>query len=153
MVTEPSRALHNCRFLIGGRKPSIDLGNVETCGVLPISAWRVYSCRSKINLNITKEIDAETYATSSARPFELASMGCCVVSDSYNGLEEWFKAGEEMFVVNNAKEALDTYNMLLDSEELRLKTGELARERVLREHTTQHRAKQLMDILENVKKE
>ena len=151
MITEPSRALPSYYFLVCGRPGQIDLGQAKTCDLLPLSEWRVYCCRSKINLNITKGIDAQVYATSSARPFELASMGCCVVSDSYNGLEEWFEIGKEMFMVHNAKEATETYKMLLSSEELRQKTGELARKRVLKEHTARHRAKQLLGILQEVK--
>lgn len=153
MVAEPSRALPQYSFLVGGQPPErINLGQAETCGVLPISAWRVYACRSKININITKGIDAEVYATSSMRPFELAAMGCCVVSDPYMGLEEWFEVGKEIFVVHDAAEAIETYKMLLTTGELRHKTGELARKRVLKEHTAQHRARQLLDIVEGTKR-
>jgi len=151
MITEPSRILSQYNFLVGGGpSEEIELGLAKTCGVLPISAWRNYAGRSRININITKSIDAEVYATSSMRPFELASMGCCVVSDPYLGLEEWFKTGKEMFVVHNTKEAVETYRTLLASEELRHKTGELARKRVLKEHTVQHRARQLIDIIRGI---
>lgn len=154
MITEPSKVLTNVQFLVGGRDyQNVELGRAKTCGVLPISTWRTYCCRSRINLNITKDIDAGVYATSSLRPFELASMGCCVVSDPYNGLEEWFEIGKEMFVVNNAEEAIKTYRMLLSSDELRQRTAELARKRVLKEHTTQHRARQLVGILRGIKKQ
>jgi len=87
------------------------------------------------------------------RPFELASMGCCVVSDPYNGLEEWFEIGKEMFIAHDAEEAVATYKMLLASDELRRRTGELARERVQKEHTVKHRARQLLDILQGIRKE
>lgn len=152
MITQPSRTLPDYYFLVGGRAPQVDLGNARTCGSLPISTWRSYCCRSRINVNITKHIDAETYATSSMRPFELASMGCCVVSDPYMGLEEWFEVGKEIFVVHDAAEAIETYKMLLTTEELRRRTGELARKRVLKEHTVQHRARQLVEILQGLKK-
>ena len=152
MLTQPSRTLPHYYFLVGGQPPEkLDLGLAKTCGVLPISEWRNYACRSKININITKGIDAEVYATSSMRPFELASMGCCVVSDPYQGLEEWFEIGKEMFVVHDAMEATETYKMLLASEELRRKTGELARKKVLKKHTAQHRARQLIGIVKGTK--
>jgi spore maturation protein CgeB len=91
------------------------------------------------------------YGASSARPFELASLGCCVVSDPYNGLEEWFEVGKEMFMVQDAGEAIQTYKKLLSSDELRRTTGEAARTRVLKEHTAQHRAKQLINLLQGLK--
>lgn len=104
MIAEPSRTMADCKFLVGGNPPKyLDIGKAKTMGRLPISKWKVYCCRSKINLNITKEIDANTYATSSMRPFELASLGCCVVTDSYKGLEEWFEVDNEMFMVYRRK--------------------------------------------------
>jgi len=151
MISQPSEVLPSANFLVGGREHGVNLGRARTCGVLSISAWRSYCCRSKINLNITKEIDAQLYGTSSARPFELASLGCCVVSDPYNGLEEWFEVGKEMFIVHNAEEAVETYKMLLSLDELRRRTGEAARRRVLKEHTAKHRAKQLIDLLQGLK--
>jgi glycosyltransferase involved in cell wall biosynthesis len=151
MIAQPSEALSNVYFLVGGREHEVGLGRAKTCGTLTISAWRGYCCRSKINLNITKEIDAQMYGTSSARPFELASLGCCVVSDPYNGLEEWFKVGKEMFIVNNTEEAVEAYKILLSSADLRQRTGEAARRRVLKEHTAQHRAKQLINLLQGLK--
>ena len=151
MISQPSEALPDVYFLVGGKEHEIGLGRAKTCGALSISAWRGYCCRSKINLNITKEIDAQMYGASSARPFELASLGCCVVSDPYNGLEEWFEVGKEMFMVHNAGEAIETYKMLLSSAELRRTTGEAARRRVLREHTAQHRARQLINLLQGLK--
>ncbi len=151
MITEPSKALPVLHFMVGGRDyQKVELGRANTCGTLSISTWRTYCCRSKINLNITKEFDAQVYATSSARPFELASLGCCVVSDPYSGLDEWFETGKEMFVAHNAEEAIETYRMLLSSEGLRRKTGELARNRVLKEHTYKHRAMQLLDIIRKI---
>jgi spore maturation protein CgeB len=151
MITEPSKELNGYTFLVGGKHPQVDLGQAKTHGVLPISQWRYFCCRSKINLNITKEIDAQAYATSSARPFELASMGCCMVTDSYNGIEEWFELGKEAFMANNAKEAKEIYTTLLSSEDLRRKTGEVARQRVLKEHTMLHRAKHLVNIVKILK--
>jgi spore maturation protein CgeB len=42
------------------------------------------------------------------------------------------------------------YRHLLENESLRLATGRLARERVLREHTHIHRAQQLADHISSV---
>lgn len=152
MITEPSKILKDTDFLVGGKDFSIDLANSRLKGVIPISEWRYYCARSKINLNITRDSHARVYSSSTSRPFELASMGCCVVSDPYNGLEEWFDIGREMYVAQNAKEAAELYTWLLDSEEVREKTGKLARERILKEHTFNHRGKELMDIIGNIKK-
>jgi glycosyltransferase involved in cell wall biosynthesis len=151
MITEPSKILENVDFLVGGKDFSIDLGNSRLHGVISISEWRYYCARSKINLNITRDSHAKVYSSSTSRPFELASMGCCVVSDPYNGLEEWFEIGKEMYMVEDAQEASDLYEWLLDSEDDRKKTALLARERILKEHTFLHRGKQLIDIIKKIK--
>lgn len=99
MITEPSHQLKGINFKVGGKDFKVDLGNAILQGVISISEWRCYCSRSKINLNITRDSHAKVYSSSSSRPFELASMGCCVVSDPYNGLEEWFDLGKEMYMV------------------------------------------------------
>ena len=74
-------------------------------------------------------------------------MGCCIVSSPYKGIDRWFEPGKELFVVDTFDECIEMYKMLLDDEELRLKTGINARNRVLKEHTTKHRAKQISSII------
>ena len=81
------------------------------------------------------------------RPFELASLGCCVVSGPYDGLEKWFEIGKEMFKIKTTKEAIDLYKNLLDNSEERLRYGNAARARVIKEHTHKHRALQIQKII------
>lgn len=151
MITEPSKILREAHFAIGGTHFSIDLGMTKKFGDIPFSAWRRFCCRSKINLNITRQAHASVYASSTSRPFELASLGCCIVSNPYNGLEEWFDINKEIFIVNNAKEAYDIYQWLLSDDETRIKAANSARKRVLKEHTYKHRAEQLLDIIKKLR--
>lgn len=150
MISEPSILLEDVDFVVGGKDFQIDLGNSRTQGVIPISQWRYFCSRSKINLNITRDSHARVYSSSTSRPFELASMGCCIVSDPYNGLEEWFKIGKEMYMVEDATEAADIYSWLLDNDEIRKKTSCLARSRILKEHTYRHRGERLIKIIKKV---
>ena len=75
-------------------------------------------------------------------------MGCCIVSNPYLGIEEWFEPGKELFVVNSREEAIDRYRYLLSHDTERQAVGTAARERVLKEHTFQHRARQLVGIMQ-----
>lgn len=150
MISEPSRVLTS-RFLVIGRRFDVELGNASIIPPVPFSSLRNYCCRSKINLNIPREVHANTYATSTSRPFELASMGCCVVSAPYKGLDKWFDPGEEMFMVESVEEVIEIYQWLLQEDELRRKVGEAARKRVLKEHTTRQRARQLLNILKELR--
>lgn len=152
MITEPSNFLSN-NFLVGGRDYTMDLGKAKYFSPkLSFDEWRQYSCRAKINLNVVHELHAETFATSTARPFELAAMECCIVSSPYKGIEKWFEPNKEIFVVNDSKEASEIYQMLMDDDNLRLKVGKAAKERVIREHTAKHRIKQIVEIIKRLEK-
>jgi len=74
-------------------------------------------------------------------------MGCCIVSNPYLGLEEWFEPKKEILVIEDSQEAIKIYKWLLSNEHERKKIGLRARERVLKEHTYQHRGKELIRII------
>jgi glycosyltransferase involved in cell wall biosynthesis len=147
MITAPSNVLTDAHFAVRGTKLG-DLGRANTLPYLSFSKLREYACRSKINLCITRRAHASVYGSSSSRPFELSSMGCCIVANPYEGIEEWFEPGKELFVVNSQEEAIDRYRYLLNHDAERQAVGQAARERVLKEHTFRHRARQLVEIVE-----
>jgi len=146
MITGPARRL-DADFIVGGRGFDIDLGPVERAGWIPVNGFREFCNSARINLNITREGHRTVYKSSTSRPFELAGMGCCVVSDPYEGLGEWFDIGEEMYVAETEDQAVELYEWLLDNDEVRRETGRKARERVLSDHTFHDRAQKLVDIL------
>ncbi len=148
MLAKPSRQMSEAHFAARGTKLG-DLGRTELLPYLSFSKLREYACRTKINLCITRQAHASVYGSSSSRPFELSSMGCCIVSNPYLGIEEWFEPGKELFVVNSREEAVDRYRYLLSHDAERQAVGTAARERVLKEHTFQHRARQLVGIMQS----
>lgn len=152
MITIPSKKMPELKFSVAGGGFRIDLGNAEVIGDLSYSAWREFCCRSKINLNITRWSHTNVYASSTSRPFELAAFGACIVSQPYNGIEEWFKIGKELLVVESEEEVTETYRWLLDDEKEREEFGRRARKRILEEHTFRHRAKELINILKELRK-
>lgn len=146
MLAGASRALPDIRFAVRGKGLG-NLGRAEMLPYLSFSKLREYVCRSRINLCITRKAHASVYASSSSRPFELASLGACIVSNPYNGLETWFEPGREILIVRSPDEAVDMYLWLLHDERARHDIGTAARERVLNEHTFRHRALQLAEIV------
>jgi spore maturation protein CgeB len=150
MIAIPSQRMPGVGFYVGGSNFDVDLGNAKLIGDLSYSEWRRFCCRSKINLNITRWSHTNIYASSTSRPFELAAFGGCIVSQPYNGIEEWFDDGKEIIVVKNDDEILATYNRLLDSEDVRNKLGSRARERVLKDHTFRNRAHQLINVVKGL---
>ena len=151
LITIPSREMPEVRFAVAGGGFKIDLGKAEVKGDLSFSEWRYFACRSKINLNITRWSHTSVYGSSTCRPFELASFGSCIVSQPYNGIEEWFEPGVELLIANGSREAVDIYRSLLNSPENRREMAEKARLRVLKEHTYRHRAGQLIESINGLR--
>ena len=151
MITIPSREMPDVSFAVAGGNFAMDLGKAKMMGDLSYSQWRQFCCRSKINLNITRWSHTSIFASSTSRPFELAAFGSCIVSQPYNGIEKWFDIGKELFVIDSAEQAIETYRRLLADKEEREKAGRNARARVLKEHTFRHRAAELIDVIQSLK--
>jgi glycosyltransferase involved in cell wall biosynthesis len=150
MIGRPAAALEGCRFAIRGR--GLDgingHGRVEQLPYLSFSRLREYISRSRINLAVTREAHATVHSSSTMRPFELAMMGACIVSNPCAGLETWFEPGREIVVVASADEAIDRYRWLLAHDSERRALGAAARRRALADHTYAHRASELIAIID-----
>lgn len=100
---------------------------------------------SRATLNITRAEMAAAGHCPSGRFFEAAACGTPVLTDTWNGLEEFF-ADDELFAVSDTQDVLRV---------LGLPDGELAevasrtRQRTLDEHTGTQRAKELVAAIES----
>jgi glycosyltransferase involved in cell wall biosynthesis len=146
MIGHASQQLPDARFAVRGHNLG-DTGHAKMLSYLSFSKLREYACRSKINLCVTRQAHASVFASSSSRPFELASLGACIVSNPYLGIETWFEPGKELITINSADEAVERYRWLLDHDTERRAIGTAARQRVLKEHTFRHRAHELVEIV------
>jgi spore maturation protein CgeB len=146
MLDGPSREMPETHFAVRGK----NLGRLDRVDQLPYASFSrlsQYCRRSRINLLITRHAHASVYASSNARPFELAALESAMVSNPYLGMEEWFEPGREVLIVRNQREAVETYRSLLRDGATRKRLGQLARKRLLEEHTYGHRADQLLKVL------
>lgn len=146
MLADASAAMPEARFAVRGTRLE-HIGRAEPLPYLSFSKLREYACRSKINLCITRSAHARLYGSSSMRPFELAALAGCMVSNPYQGIELWFEPGKEIFIIHSAEEAVERYRYLLAHDSTRHSAGQAARERVLKQHTFQHRARELVEIV------
>jgi spore maturation protein CgeB len=97
---------------------------------------------SRLTLNITRaEMAARGYCPS-GRLFEAAACGTPLLSDNWQGLNEFFVDGEEILLVNHTADVLAA--MKMNDEEL-ARIAPRARERTLDEHTGARRAQQMLD--------
>jgi glycosyltransferase involved in cell wall biosynthesis len=147
MVGEPSRALPDADFALGGRDFQADIGAARLLGDVPFNVFSRAISSARINLCITRRSHATVYASSSCRPFELASAGAAIVANPYNGIDRWFEPGSELLLVDDAQQATDAYRDLLADPAQAEELGRRARERVLDEHTYRHRARRLLELI------
>ena len=132
------------RFVVAGpqypkgiRWPS----NVERITHLSPSKHRKFYNSQRFTLNVTRAAMVRAGYSPSVRLFEAASCGTPIISDDWPGLKTLFRPGEEIFVATNAREVLNILQEVPDH--LSREIGSRGRERVLREHTSSHRAAEL----------
>lgn len=147
LVGEPSRRLEDADFAIGGYDYRGDVGRARSIGRVPFNVFPRTISSARINLNATRRVHAETYASSTARLFELAACGAAIVSNPIAGIERWFEPDHDLRVVSGVDEAVEAYRELLGDAAQAEELGRRARERVLDEHTYAHRARRLLGLV------
>ena len=147
LIAEPSQRNTAIRFVVGGRDFQVPLGRAEQIGPIPYSEFGRFVSRSKVNLNITRSSHTAVYASATSRPFELAAFGACIVSQPYEGIQEWFVVGKEIIIARTAQEAGQIYQFLLDDPEAAGEFGCRARGRMMRDHTFHHRAREVVQAV------
>src|SRR5437763_5277204 len=147
LVGEPSRRLPDVDFALGGRDFRGDTGRARLVGDVPFNAFNRAIAAARINLNLTRRAHAGLYASSTARPFELAMAGAAIVSNPYEGVERWFEPGHELLVARDEDEATSLDGEPLADPAAAEELGRRARERALDEHTYAHRARRVLDLL------
>jgi spore maturation protein CgeB len=148
LIGEPSRMDPSIDVALGGRDFQGDVGRARLLGDVPFNVFARAISAGRVNLNITRRSHATVPASSTCRPFELASAGAAIVSSPHAGIERWFDPSSELVVVENAEQALAAYRALLDDPAEAEAMGARARERVLDEHTYRHRARRMLELLD-----
>ncbi|HET9835218.1 MAG TPA: glycosyltransferase [Rhodanobacteraceae bacterium] len=143
-----ARARPQRRFVIAGAQYPQDFPwgeNVWFVRHLPPDEHAAFLCSSRLVLNVTRAPMARMGWCPSGRLFEAAACGAAVLSDAWAGLSDFYTPGEEVLLARNTQDALDAID--LPDATLR-EIGQRARERTLAEHTSMHRARQLVEMLE-----
>lgn len=147
LFREPARERPRCSFLLGGSKypPDIDWpANVRKLDHIPPSHHPSFFSSSRLTLNVTRADMARMGWCPSGRLFEAAACGAAMVSDDWAGLGAFFEPGEEILIARSSEDVVAALDR--DDSELH-RIGKQARERVLAEHTSMHRARQLLDLI------
>jgi spore maturation protein CgeB len=146
----PARRRADLRFALAGSMYPDDFPwteNIFYVRHMPPGDHPVFFCSSGLTLNVTRKPMAAMGYCPSGRLFEAAACGTPILSDRWDGIEEFFEPGREILIADRTSDALDA---------LALTPGERAgiaargRERTLSCHTADIRAGELEMLLEGV---
>jgi spore maturation protein CgeB len=147
LLVDPARQRPDLRFVIAGAQYPDSFpwsGNIFFLRHLAPPDHPGFYASSRLTLNITRGSMARMGWCPSGRLFEAAACGAPVLSDAWPGFEEFFTPGREILLARGTDDALAALDM--PKAELR-RIGAAARERVLDEHTSAHRAAELEALL------
>jgi spore maturation protein CgeB len=145
----PVESLPQRAFLLGGNgwEERVEgLANLRSLGHVPPGDHNALNRSALAVLNVSRESMAANGWSPATRVFEAAGAGACLISDAWEGLEDFLTPGEEVLVARDGNEVAALLERLDPGRAATI--GEAARERVLAEHTYERRAEQVEGILE-----
>ena len=132
------------RFVVAGPQYPADIrwpANVQRIQHLAPDHHRAFYNAQAITLNVTRADMIAAGYSPSVRLFEAAACGTPILSDWWEGLDEFFEPEQEILIADNPDQAAAQLASL--TNERRALIGLQARTRVLAHHTAMHRAIEL----------
>jgi spore maturation protein CgeB len=144
LLLTPARQWTDGRFVVAGPQFPRTVQwprNVQRFTHLPPGKHRAFYNSQRFTLNVTRAAMVTAGYSPSVRLFEAAACATPIISDYWQGLETFFKPGEEILLARSGEETLRFLQEVPEVDRQRM--GEKARARVLAEHTAGHRAIEL----------
>lgn len=140
------------RFVVAG--PGYDTvewpPNVQHMPHVAATRHRAFYTAQRFTLNLTRADMIRAGYSPSVRLFEAAACAVPIISDAWRGLDTFFHPGRDILISDSPRQTL----RLLDElpERQRIAIGHRARRRVIAEHTAAHRAAQVDEYFDAVKR-
>jgi spore maturation protein CgeB len=144
LLLGPARRWREGSFYVAGAQYPAGIewpANVTRAEHLAPATHRNFYNHQRFTLNITRADMVANGYSPSVRLFEAAACAIPIISDSWTGLEEFFRPGREILIARSTSDVLDWLHHLDDIEVRQI--GARARHRVLQHHTAAHRAEEL----------
>lgn len=145
---KPAAARPRHAFLLGGSgwddKPVPP--NVRRLGHVGSAHHNAFNCSARVVLNINRDSMARYGFSPPTRLFEAAGAGACLVTDRWEGIEQFLEPGFEVLVAADGAEVADWLDQLTPARASAI--GRAARRRILSEHTYGHRVIELEKLLD-----
>src|SRR5204862_7318725 len=144
LLLTPAAMWPGGRFVVAG--PQYPRGiqwpkNVQRVVHLNPAEHRSFYNAQRFTLNVTRAAMVRAGFSPSVRLFEAAACGTPIISDDWPGLKTLFRPGKEILIGDDARDVLQILHDM--PEHVAREIGLCGGERVLREHTSAHRALEL----------
>jgi spore maturation protein CgeB len=135
-------------FLLGGAgwEDKALPANVRLLGHVGTADHNALNSTPLAVLNVTRDSMVANGWSPPTRVFEAAGAGACLVTDKWQGIDDFLEPGDEILVANSGKDVAELLVWGL-TPGVAARVGAAARERVLREHTYEQRALQVEEAL------
>jgi spore maturation protein CgeB len=148
LFIQPARLRGQRRFALAGSQYPADFPWTENMlyfSHMPPSDHPALFCSSGVTLNITRAPMVAAGYCPSGRLFEATACGTAVISDWWEGLDQFFVPFEEILI---ARDTADVLAALELSDRERTRIAAAGRQRTLECHTSTARARELERLLE-----
>jgi spore maturation protein CgeB len=119
--------------------------NIRYVGHLYTADHNAFNASALAVLNVSRDSMAAYGYSPATRVFEAAGAGACIITDSWEGIGEFFEPGREILVAASGPEVAGHLARLTPDEARRI--GEAARTRALAEHTYARRVALVENLL------
>ena len=151
LLNQTACRLPESRFLVAGPQYPPEIAwapNVAHLMHLSPPLHSAFYSSSRFTLNLTRKDMVEAGWSPSVRLFEASACAAAILSDSWPGLDTFFRPGSEILLASSSD---DVVRILRETTpEQREAIGQAARERVLAEHTSAHRAAEFEAVVSRV---
>lgn len=144
LLLEPARRWTGGHFVVAGQgflTPPDWPQNAKRLAEPAAGKERAFYNAQRFTLNVTGADMIGAGFSPSLHIFEAAACGIPVISDYWEDLETFFAPDEEILFARSAEEVLDYLRCMGENERLRI--GDNARHRILREHSAEQRVLEL----------
>ena len=151
LLGQPAALLPQHRFLVAGAMypPQTEWpGNVERINHIAPPDHPGFYSSARFSLNLTRDDMVAAGYSPSVRLFEASACGAAILSDDWQGLDDFFTPGQEILIPRDEHDVADILLHLTDEQRLRIGRG--ARERTLAHHTAAQRAVEFEKIVSSL---
>lgn len=122
--------------------------NVRWIGHVGSDRHNLVNCSARMVLNVNRDSMAKVGFSPPTRVFEAAGAGACLITDAWEGVDQFFTPDSEILIAKSAKEVVGHLRRWNAQQASAI--GHAMRNRALRQHTYDSRALQVHTALQNL---